>query len=166
MGSAPTYYWAIRTELVERLFNDDELFLAEKEARSLLSEPMMPQYYRIHCLVLLAQCLKDWHQAKYYQNCAEQIWHRMRLLWPVESLSSDDNSLMDELRTMLDELEEDMIADKPKDADYAECLDGVTMHRLEPPEEEEEPMVESEERTEQKEEESPSEEQEEIQKSE
>ncbi|KAG9687658.1 hypothetical protein KCU95_g10827, partial [Aureobasidium melanogenum] len=138
MESATVDYWAMRTEMVETLFNDDELFLAEKEARSLLKEPMLPRYYRIHCLVLLAQCLKDWHQAKYYQGCAEQIWRRMRLLWPVETLSSDDNSLMDELRTMLDELEEDMIADKPENADYAECLDGVVVYRLEPPEEEEE----------------------------
>ncbi|KAH0028102.1 hypothetical protein KCU78_g3742, partial [Aureobasidium melanogenum] len=129
MESAPTYYWAMRTELVETLFNDDELFLAEKEARSLLKEPMLPKYYRIHCLVLLAQCLKDWHQAK--------IWHRMRLLSPAKTSSSDDNSLMDELRTMLDELEEDMVADKPENADYAECLNGVVVHRYEPPEEEE-----------------------------
>ncbi|KAG9601277.1 hypothetical protein KCU77_g2916, partial [Aureobasidium melanogenum] len=155
----------MRTELVETLFNDDELFLAEKEARSLLKEPMMPCYYRIHCLVLLAQCLKDWHQAKYYQDCAEQIWHRMRLLSPAERSRADDNSVMDEFRTMLDELEEDMVADKPKNADYAECLDGVAVHRLEPAEEEEE-LEEDVEMTEQKEGESQSADQEEIQKAE
>ncbi|KAG9964873.1 hypothetical protein KCU61_g2289, partial [Aureobasidium melanogenum] len=165
MESAPTYYWAMRTELVETLFNDDELFLAGKEARSLIKEPMLPKYYRIHCLVILAQCLKDWHQAKYYQECAEQIWHRMRLLSPVESSSADDNSVMDELRTMLDELEEDMVADKSKNADWAECLDGVVVHRLEPAGEEEE-LEEDIEMIEQKKGESQSADQEERQKAE
>ncbi|KAG9561981.1 hypothetical protein KCU71_g1609, partial [Aureobasidium melanogenum] len=155
MESAPTYYWAMRTELVETLFNDDELFLAEKEARSLLKEPMLPKYYRIHCLERLASG----------QECAEQIWHRMRLLSPVESSSADDNSVMDELRTMLDELEEDMVADKSKNVDWAECLDGVVVHRLEPAGEEEE-LEEDIEMIEQKKGESQSADQEEIQKAE
>lgn len=60
----------------------------------------------------------------------------MRLLWPVERLSADDNSLMDELRTMLDELEEDMVADKPKNA-HAEFNGDVVVYQSESTEDEE-----------------------------
>jgi hypothetical protein len=64
MPSETAKGWATRLNNVKFLFNNEKFALAEREARSLLDEPMLPPYYRIQCLVVLAQCLEEWHQAK------------------------------------------------------------------------------------------------------
>ncbi|KAG9569067.1 hypothetical protein KCU71_g2858, partial [Aureobasidium melanogenum] len=122
MPSETAKGWATRLNNVKFLFNNEKFALAEREARSLLDEPMLPPYYRIQCLVVLAQCLEEWHQAKYYQNIAEHLWHRMQLLWPADRLTPKENAIMARLRLMLDELEEDMLAEQPDDTEYLEDL--------------------------------------------
>lgn len=66
----------------------------------------------------------------------------MRLLSPVESNDADGNYIFNELRTMLDNLQEDMLAEQP---DNDEHLEGVVEYQPELDGGEEAFMVESEE---------------------
>lgn len=56
--------WSILLNQVVDLFNDEQLELAEKEARALLDCTGLPDSHRIRCQVLLAKCVDDYHEAK------------------------------------------------------------------------------------------------------
>jgi hypothetical protein len=60
----------------------------------------------------------------------------MNMMWPSEN--TDDNSVMNSLRVMLDSLEEDMIADRPKELDEPDGIVVEEVQFLEEGEEEEE----------------------------
>lgn len=96
------------------------------------------------------------------------MWRRMRLLSPVESTDADGNYIFEKLRTMLDNLEEDMLAEQPDNDDY---LEGMVEYQAELAEEYEamiaefaegDPFEEDVEMTDQEEEESEDEEEETV----
>jgi hypothetical protein len=60
----------------------------------------------------------------------------MNMMWPSDN--TNDNSVMNSLRVMLDSLEEDMIADRPKELDEPDGIVVEEVQFLEEGEEEEE----------------------------
>lgn len=67
-------------------------------------------------------------------DSADHIWHHIRMMETAETKNERGDKAMDKLRRILDELNEDLLAEKPDD-DY---LDGVVVYQPEPEEEEEE----------------------------
>jgi hypothetical protein len=124
--------WRSRFNTIIELFNKERLYICEMEVRTLLAHYNLPRYYRIRCLIILAQCEEDWYKSKvghwngsrshtltprkHHQRCAEAIWKQMNMMWPPEN-PDDENHINNRLRRMLDILEEDMIADRPEDYD-------------------------------------------------
>ncbi|THY36471.1 hypothetical protein D6D01_00450 [Aureobasidium pullulans] len=105
--------WAARVRAAMELFNEERYHLCEVEVRALLAYAELPQYYHVQCLVILATCVGNWSEGKQHQECAENMWSHMRLVWPIETASERKNHAFLQLRGMLDDLKEDMDATEP-----------------------------------------------------
>ncbi|OBW67173.1 MAG: putative 1,4-glycogen branching enzyme [Aureobasidium pullulans] len=73
----------------------------------------LSQYFRLRSLILLAHSVEIWYDSKYYRDAAEDMWYSMHLMWPAKTAGSDNNIVMDRLRRFLDELNEDILEDRP-----------------------------------------------------
>ncbi|KAH0028099.1 hypothetical protein KCU78_g3741, partial [Aureobasidium melanogenum] len=133
--------WSIRLNKVVDLFNDEQLPLAEKEARALLNCTGLPDSHRIRCQILLAKCVDDWYEAKMLYDSADHIWGYLRMMETPETKNEGGDKAMNRLRRMLDELNTDLLAEKPDD----NYLDGVVVYQPESEDEEQELSAESEE---------------------
>ncbi|THX12914.1 hypothetical protein D6D13_03992 [Aureobasidium pullulans] len=112
-----TANWTARINTVVVLSNNERFFMAEKEARMLLEYPELPQHFRLRSLILFAQSV---------ESC-------MHLMWPAKTAGSDNNIVMDRLRRFLDELNEDILEDRPENW-YN--LDGPVQYESAPDEDE------------------------------
>ena len=56
--------WKYRFNTIVELFDMESLVICQLELRALLAYPHLPRYYRIRCLILLAQCEDDWYKSK------------------------------------------------------------------------------------------------------
>ncbi|KAH0027645.1 hypothetical protein KCU78_g3889, partial [Aureobasidium melanogenum] len=132
MASDNNTDWHSRLNKIVQLFRDENHAMCERELRTVLGYPTAAP--------LLQDQMLD-HPCSHHQTCAEAIWHQWRMMCPEERTDDNDNHVMNRLRGMLDNLEEDMIADRPEDW-YK--LDGVVVSQGEP-EEGDEMTAESEE---------------------
>ncbi|KAH0162293.1 hypothetical protein KCU67_g6001, partial [Aureobasidium melanogenum] len=129
MASDSNTDWHSRLNEIVQLFHDENYAMCETELRTVLGCPQLPHYYKIRCLIILAQCMDGWFESKHHRTCAEAIWYQWRMMCPAEKTDDNGNHVMDRLRGMLDKLEEDMVADRPEDW-YK--LDGVAVYQDEP----------------------------------
>jgi hypothetical protein len=56
--------WRSRFNTIVELFNRERFAICVLEAQTLLAHYNLPQYYRIRCLITLAQCEDDWYKTK------------------------------------------------------------------------------------------------------
>jgi hypothetical protein len=55
-----------RTALAVTLLNENRFAECERELAAIMGYPELPQYYRIKCHILLAECQEDWYAAEVY----------------------------------------------------------------------------------------------------
>lgn len=121
-------YTKMRPDLPERMNEARELFSDERftecatEIISLLSIHELPRYYQIKCRILLACTQDDWHDAEILRKAAEDLWTHYRHMRPSRNDPAMDKAF-DELRKMLDDLEEAQVDDRPDD--YLESCEWI-----------------------------------------
>jgi hypothetical protein len=64
MSSPVRIDWRSRFDTIVELFNQERFYICALEAQTLLAHYNLPRYYRIRCLITLAQCEDDWYKAK------------------------------------------------------------------------------------------------------
>jgi hypothetical protein len=55
-----------RVRLAITLFNENRFEECQRELAAIMGYPELPQYYRIKCHILLAECQEDWYAAEVY----------------------------------------------------------------------------------------------------
>lgn len=105
------------------LYQNDQLEECESEAKQLLEDPAIPRYHRIKTYLLLGSCVEEWTEAESYRSRAETLWRIVRR-WHQEGEDAKIDAALQELRTSLDFLQQDLENDRPEEYDFEATVEG------------------------------------------
>ncbi|KAK4497263.1 hypothetical protein PRZ48_011713 [Zasmidium cellare] len=108
-----------RFNAVAQLCDENKLDDCIEQARELLDEPVLPRYHRMKTWVLLGAIVGDWEEANDCCARANSLWRIVRR-WHPAGVNEKTDRAMQELRDMLDELEETLKEEEPPGHDFGD----------------------------------------------
>lgn len=108
---------------IHELYDNDELDECIEQAQQLLQDPAIPRYHRMKTYILLVSTIGEWTEANGYRSQAETLWRIVRR-WHPEGEDAKVDAAMQELRTALDALKNELEVEQPEDYDPEEDVEA------------------------------------------